>query len=160
MGPLQRFSHMAVRLVGTKAATPAGHRGLAVGAGALCAGVAGASFFMGPGNTPACDGKNKKTIHTMMAEILDRVSVIEGTLGIATEEARVQFDAEHYTDGVNANFTVGSEKEVLDTYGGPTGRFENVETRDIARGKASIISAIEGVCPLVGKVTTALLWSG
>ena len=57
----------------------AGLSARAVGAGALFAGAAGASFAMGPAAPVACE---PKTIHSMLEEIVSRLAAIEGTLGI------------------------------------------------------------------------------
>ena len=74
------------------------------------------------------------------------------------EEKAASFDADHYKNGVNANFLSGSENDILATYGGPCGRFENPETRDIAKGKDAVLAALGRVYPLEGKVRLGALW--
>ena len=70
----------AARQLSTKAATPAGQRGLAVGAGAFCAGVVGLSYMSTP--TVSCE---RKTIHSMLEEILNRLSVVDGAVGVQAD---------------------------------------------------------------------------
>ena len=58
---------------------------------------------------------------------------------------------EHYAKGLNHNFICGCEEQVMEMYGGPKGKFENTEIRDIAKNLPAIIEMLERQVGLRGK---------
>jgi SAM-dependent methyltransferase len=73
---------------------------------------------------------------------------------LAESDEEPQFNRDHYSKGLNANFLCGTTDEVVGLHAGEGGegggRFENVETRDIARGLPAVLSAISSVARLDG----------
>jgi 2-polyprenyl-3-methyl-5-hydroxy-6-metoxy-1,4-benzoquinol methylase len=63
------------------------------------------------------------------------------------------FNATHYPNGINANFVNGRPTEaVISDFAGPAGRFENEETRDIARAWPALVKLVRATVPLEGRV--------
>ena len=87
--------------------------------------------------------------------------------GAAPDEAAVAFDASHFKEGLNGDFTATAERsadDVLDKFAGGKagggGLFENPETRDIAFARDNIVAALAAHAGLAPGTTVADVGAG